>query len=122
LPYPPDVADYATGLDQIRVAATEAGRDPGAITPSLFATVFVDEDPRRARREMTEYVESNYRLPMETISDIQVLITGTGEQVRERLATYVDAGARHIALRVGTLHQETWTEQLNQLAALPLPR
>ena len=118
LPYPPDVADYRTGLDQIHAAATEAGRDPEAITLSLFATVFIDEDGQRARREMAEYVESNYRLPMETVADIQVLITGPADDVAERLATYVDAGARHIALRVGTLHQEAWREQLNRLATL----
>jgi alkanesulfonate monooxygenase SsuD/methylene tetrahydromethanopterin reductase-like flavin-dependent oxidoreductase (luciferase family) len=122
LPYPPDVADYATGLDQIRAAATEAGRDPEAITPSLFATVVVDEDERRARREMTEYVESNYKLPMTTVGDIQVLITGTAEQVLAGLGSYVDAGARHIAIRIGTLRQDVWTEQLNRLARLPLPR
>jgi hypothetical protein len=49
-------------------------------------------------------------------------MTGTAEQVLARLATYVDAGARHIAIRIGTLHQNTWVEQLNQLALLPLPR
>lgn len=38
------------------------------------------------------------------------------------VTTYVDAGARHIAIRIGTLHQNTWVEQLNQLALLPLPR
>ena len=121
LPYPPDVTDYQTGLDQIRATATEAGRDPDAITPSLFATVFIDDDERRARREMSEYVESNYKLPMETVADIQVLITGTAEQVLARLGSYADAGARHIAVRIGTLHQETWVEQLNRLAQLPLP-
>jgi hypothetical protein len=67
---------------------------------------------------MAEYAESNYRLPMETVADIQVLITGPSDEVAARLATYVDAGARHIALRIGTLHQESWVEQLNRLATL----
>lgn len=121
LPYPPDVADYRTGLEQIRATASETGRDPESITPSLFATVFVDEDAQRAWREMAEYAESNYRLPVETVADIQVLITGPADAVAERLNTYVDAGARHIALRIGTLHQPTWTEQLSRLAHLLLP-
>jgi alkanesulfonate monooxygenase SsuD/methylene tetrahydromethanopterin reductase-like flavin-dependent oxidoreductase (luciferase family) len=118
LPYPPDVADYRTGLAAIRAAATEAGRDPDAITPSLFATVFIDDDSERARRVLAEYCEANYRLPVETVADIQVLITGSAEEVAERLDTYVQAGARHIALRVGTLHQEMWVEQLSRLARL----
>ena len=122
LPYPPDVADYATGLDQIHAAATESGRDPAAITPALFATVLIDDDPQRARREMADYVEANYRLPMDTIGDIQVLITGSAEQVRARLTDFVQAGARHIAIRIGTLHQDTWVEQVNRLARLVLPR
>jgi alkanesulfonate monooxygenase SsuD/methylene tetrahydromethanopterin reductase-like flavin-dependent oxidoreductase (luciferase family) len=122
LPYPPDVADYLTGLDQIRVAATEAGRDPDAITPALFATVFIDDDPERGRRMMAEYCEANYRLPMDTVADIQVLITGSAGEVAARLATYVDAGTRHIAIRVGTLDQDDWADQLHQLARLLLTR
>ncbi len=121
LPYPPDVADYRTGLDQIRAAATEAGRDPDALTPSLFATVLIDDDRDRGGRLMAEYCEANYRLPVETVADIQVLITGSTEEVAARLGSYVQAGARHIALRVGTLHREIWVDQLNQLARLLLP-
>ena len=121
LPYPPDLADYLSGLDRIRAAATEAGRDPETITPALFATVYIDDDPERARRTMTEYCEANYRLPVETVGDIQVLITGPAEQVAARLADYVDAGARHIAIRVGTMNQQSWIDQLNQLARLLLP-
>lgn len=121
LPYPPDVADYVSGLDQIHAAATEAGRDPASITPALFATVFIDTDRDRARRIMTGYCEANYRLPVETVAAIQVLITGTAEEVRAGLAAYVEAGTRHIAIRIGTLEQNLWADQLGQLARLLLP-
>lgn len=95
LPYPPDVTGYASGLDQIRAAATEAGRDPEAIA-----------------------VLANYRLPVETVAGIQVLITGSAEQVAARLDAYIEAGTRHIALRVGTMHQDAWVDRLHQLASL----
>ncbi|MEU1421292.1 hypothetical protein [Kitasatospora sp. NPDC005751] len=36
LPYPPDPADYRSGLLDVRKAAAGAGRDPEAITPALF--------------------------------------------------------------------------------------
>jgi len=44
LPYPPDPADYATGLAQVRRAALEAGRAAAAITPALFASVLIADD------------------------------------------------------------------------------
>lgn len=55
LPYPPDPADYTTGLHHIREAATAAGRPPEAVTPALFVTVRIDRTrtTRTGRRTTT---------------------------------------------------------------------
>jgi alkanesulfonate monooxygenase SsuD/methylene tetrahydromethanopterin reductase-like flavin-dependent oxidoreductase (luciferase family) len=121
LPYPPAVAGYAAGLDQINAAATEAGRDPTSVTPALFATILIDDDPERGMRALDEYCQATYRLPMDTVAGIQLLITGSADEVAARLAAYRAAGARHIAIRIATLHQDVWTDQLGQLAGLLLP-
>src|SRR5439155_14846304 len=43
LPYPPQVADYASGLAAVRDAAATAGRSATAVTPALFATVLITD-------------------------------------------------------------------------------
>jgi alkanesulfonate monooxygenase SsuD/methylene tetrahydromethanopterin reductase-like flavin-dependent oxidoreductase (luciferase family) len=50
LPYPPDPADYRTGLAEIRRAAAGAGRAPEAITPALFVSVLIAESRTAAER------------------------------------------------------------------------
>ena len=45
LPYPPDPADYRTGLAAVRRAAGESGRDPGTIAAGLFTSVLVTDTP-----------------------------------------------------------------------------
>ncbi|WUA29818.1 hypothetical protein OG459_18295 [Streptomyces canus] len=47
MPYPPDPADYASGLRDVREAAAEAGHAAEDITPVLF----VSGTDRRRRRE-----------------------------------------------------------------------
>lgn len=38
LPYTPTPEEYRDGLEQVRVAAEEAGRAPSTITPGLYVT------------------------------------------------------------------------------------
>ncbi|MGY2062740.1 hypothetical protein ACW9HQ_48315, partial [Nocardia gipuzkoensis] len=65
--------------------------------------------------------ETTYELPLETVEQIQVLITGPAEQVVAQLHRYTDAGARHILLRIAAIEAQTFTEQLDRITAL-LPR
>jgi alkanesulfonate monooxygenase SsuD/methylene tetrahydromethanopterin reductase-like flavin-dependent oxidoreductase (luciferase family) len=116
LPYPPDPADYASGLAQVRRAA--AGRSPDAITPALFVTVRIDEDADHGRREMDRYATANYGLPLDDLAKIQAVVTGSGEQVRAALTRYVEAGARHIVIRLGALGLHAQHDQLDRIAGL----
>ena len=103
MPYPPDVRVYAAGLERVRAAAEQAGRDPTAITPSLYATVLVEPDLVRAEQLLQAYCEAFYELPLATVRALQLMIAGPSEYVRERIGEFVAAGARHIVLRIAAL-------------------
>lgn len=118
LPYPPDPADYASGLRDIHHAAAEAGRSPDAITPALFVSVRVDRSLPSGRRALGDYAQVNYGMPLEELEKIQAVVTGTPADVTESLRRYVAAGARHIVIRLGALGLHSQRDQLEQVAAL----
>ena len=118
LPYPPDPADYTTGLHDIHEAATAAGRTPEAITPALFITVRIDDDPRTARAALDDYARATYGMPLPELEKIQAVAAGTAGQVAQRLSQYVTAGARHLVTRPAALNLRAQREQLERVAAL----
>jgi len=118
LPYPPDVADYATGLDAIHTASAAADRSENDITPALFATVVIDEDADRGRTALAEYCEANYRLPLEEVEQIQVMMTGSADEVAAQLNQYVEAGARHLLIRIAAISPESFGTQLEHVTDL----
>ncbi|WAL66593.1 LLM class flavin-dependent oxidoreductase [Amycolatopsis cynarae] len=110
LPYPPDPEDYARGLATIRAAAKRP------VTPGLFATVFLDDDPERGERALAGYCQANYGLPLERVRTIQTLLTGP--DVAEQLARFAAAGARHVQLRIATVDPRVFDHQLIKVAEL----
>ncbi|WP_406205987.1 LLM class flavin-dependent oxidoreductase [Kitasatospora sp. NBC_01560] len=122
LPYPPDPADYRTGLADVRTAAQEAGRTAADITPALFVSVRIDDRPEQGRPVLEAYAKANYGLPLEELEKIQAVVAGAPEDVAAGLARYRDAGARHVVARLGALDLPSQREQLRRLAAiLPEP-
>ncbi|KUJ65048.1 hypothetical protein ACZ90_52555 [Streptomyces albus subsp. albus] len=120
LPYPPDAAEYAAGLAAVERAAGEAGREPGAVTPALFATVLIIEDGSSARSALDAYCRFTYGMPVEVVETLQVLVAGTPGEVAERLAQFTAAGARHLVCRLAALGLDAQRGQLERLAALLL--
>ena len=118
LPYPPDSADYESGLLDIRNAAVQAGRSPDDITPALFVSVRVDSSLQSGRRVFGDYAIANYGMPLEELEKIQAIVTGTSERVVDSLSRYIAAGARHIVVRLGALDLRSQRDQLEQVAAL----
>ncbi|MBS2536247.1 LLM class flavin-dependent oxidoreductase [Catenulispora sp. NF23] len=118
LPYPPDPADYRSGLTTIRDAARQAGRSADAVTPALFVTVRVDADEAAGRARLDVYARANYGMPLAELARIQAVVTGTAEQVARRLNTYIAAGARHLVLRLGAIGLAAQEGQLDRVAAL----
>ncbi|PBC79541.1 alkanesulfonate monooxygenase SsuD/methylene tetrahydromethanopterin reductase-like flavin-dependent oxidoreductase (luciferase family) [Streptomyces sp. TLI_235] len=118
LPYPPDPADYRTGLTAAHAAAGAAGRGPEAITPALFVSVLVDDDPAEARARMDAYARATYGLPLDELRQIQAVLTGPAPEVAAGLRRYLDAGARHLVLRLGGLTLKQQYDQLERIAVI----
>ncbi|WP_327317500.1 LLM class flavin-dependent oxidoreductase [Streptomyces sp. NBC_01235] len=118
LPYPPDPADYASGLADIRSAAADIGRAAEDITPALFVSVRIDDDVESGRRAMDAYARATYGMPLEELEKIQAVVTGSAAQVLERLGQYAAAGARHMVTRLGALGMRSQREQLERIADL----
>ncbi|MFF4399667.1 LLM class flavin-dependent oxidoreductase [Streptomyces sp. NPDC001480] len=118
LPYPPDPADYASGLRDIRTAAADAGRSAEDITPALFVSVRIDDDVESGRRALDAYARAAYGMPLEELEKIQAVVTGSADQVLTGLRRYVAAGARHIVVRLGALGLSSQRDQLERVADL----
>ncbi len=103
LPFLPDATAYCRAWQRIQQLAADHGRSPDAITPALYATLVVDDDPARARTTLERYVEGYYARSLEFMTSIQAYHAGTAADCAEWLAEYVHAGARHLVLRIGTL-------------------
>jgi hypothetical protein len=52
------------------------------------------------------------------LESIQVVVTGTREQVAERLTGYVGAGVRHLVVRLAALDLASQGDQLEQVSTL----
>jgi alkanesulfonate monooxygenase SsuD/methylene tetrahydromethanopterin reductase-like flavin-dependent oxidoreductase (luciferase family) len=111
LPYPPDPVDYASGLATIREVAGER-----PVTPALFATVFLDDDVERGTKALDEYCLATYGKPLDVIGKIQVMLTGP--DILTQLGRFLDAGARHVLLRIAAVNSATYDDQLDKVAEL----
>jgi alkanesulfonate monooxygenase SsuD/methylene tetrahydromethanopterin reductase-like flavin-dependent oxidoreductase (luciferase family) len=118
LPYPPDPADYRSGLDRIREVAQAQGRAADAIAPALFVSVLVTDAPDGGARAMSDYAAAAYGLSRPELQAIQALVAGPPEHVARQLARYVDAGARHLVCRIAASDLPSQRDQLTRLAAL----
>lgn len=118
LPYPPDPADYASGLRNIHKAAADAGRATEDITPALFVSVRIDNDIESGRRALDDYARATYGMPLDDLEKIQAVVTGSADQVLEHLGRYVAAGARRIVARLGALDLHSQRDQLERIADL----
>ncbi|ORA84760.1 monooxygenase [Mycobacterium malmoense] len=108
LPYLPDADAYRRAWEQI------AQRAVRPITPALYATVNLNGDHARAREELDTYTRLYYRQPIDVMSNLQAFRSGSVEECLDWLGRYVEAGARHLILRIGSLdaHPETLAERL----------
>jgi alkanesulfonate monooxygenase SsuD/methylene tetrahydromethanopterin reductase-like flavin-dependent oxidoreductase (luciferase family) len=97
LPYLPDVNAYARAWDRIRAQAVRE------VTPALYATVNLKDDKARADAELDEYLRAYYGQPFDVMRHVQAVCGGPMAGCLDWLARYVDAGARHLILRIGSL-------------------
>ncbi|MGH9057510.1 MAG: LLM class flavin-dependent oxidoreductase [Acidimicrobiales bacterium] len=100
LPLSPTAADYAAGLVEVRSAAAEAGRDPAHVDAGAYLTLAVAGSSSRAAEDLDAYMRAYYGLPAEVMARTQASHAGTTESAGEWVAGYVDAGARHVVVRL----------------------
>jgi alkanesulfonate monooxygenase SsuD/methylene tetrahydromethanopterin reductase-like flavin-dependent oxidoreductase (luciferase family) len=97
-----DAEQYGRSLQGIRRAAEDAGRDPDLIVPSLYVNVNIGEDKAAGEAALNEYTTRYYQLPVTTMANYQNYFGGTEKEMIAFLREYIDAGCRHIVLRINT--------------------
>lgn len=118
LPYPPTPQMYRSGLAEVRAAAQSADRAADAVTPALFVTVLVTDDAEGCRAALDHFATNTYGAGIAVLEQIQTYAAGTTDTVAAQLASFIDAGARHLVCRIGVLGPDGFTEQLRQLQAV----
>jgi hypothetical protein len=58
---------------------------------------------RHDARELDEYLRAYYGQPLDVMHCVQAIRGGSVQECLDWLARYVDAGARHMILRIGSL-------------------
>jgi len=68
----------------------------------------------RADDELDQYLRAHYGQPPDVMRNVRAIRGGSVDARRDWLARYVDAAARHLILRIGSLsaHPESVAEQL----------
>ncbi|MGN9841967.1 LLM class flavin-dependent oxidoreductase [Nonomuraea sp. H19] len=105
LPYPPAARIYAREQAAIQQSATRP------VTPGLYATLCLDEDPERARTRLRLSVERYYNAPLEAVETIQAMFAGTARAAADWLNSYAEAGARHVVIRLAADDHRTALEE-----------
>jgi len=98
-PTGPSVEFFAEQFPQIQAAARAAGRSPGDVEGAAYLTIALDPDPAKAEARMNQFLETYYAAPAKVIKARQAGYAGPLEGCVEWIQRWIDAGARHIALR-----------------------
>jgi probable F420-dependent oxidoreductase len=118
-PTGPSVEFFAEHFRRIQAAARAAGRPAGAVAGAAYLTLALDPSPAAAERRLHGFLESYYAAPAKAMMARQATYAGPLEGCAEWLQRWIDAGARHLALRFAGGDQ---IAQVEEAAAKLLPR
>jgi probable F420-dependent oxidoreductase len=118
-PTGPSAEVFAERFPQIHAAARTAGRAPDAVTGAAYLTLALDANREAAERRMDEYLESYYNVPARATRARQATYAGSIDGAVEWMQRWIDAGARHLALRFAGGDQ---LAQVDEVAKTILPR
>jgi len=118
-PTGPNVEFFAEHFPKIQAAARAAGRGADAVTGAVYVTLALDPDPAAAERRLHGFLETYYAAPARAMLARQATYAGPIEGCVEWLERWIDAGARHIALRFAGGDQ---LAQVDEAARRLLPR
>jgi alkanesulfonate monooxygenase SsuD/methylene tetrahydromethanopterin reductase-like flavin-dependent oxidoreductase (luciferase family) len=114
IPFSPTPDEYRRGLSAVREAAAEAGRKDD-VSPAVYLTLAVAGDPHQAARDFDAYIRAYYGVPGEVMARAQASHAGTLESAAEWIASYVDAGARHVVLRFARPTLDGYSDTVHRL-------
>jgi probable F420-dependent oxidoreductase len=118
-PTGPSVEFFAERFPGIQAAARAAGRPPGAVTGAAYVTLAIDGNRAAAEARLASFLETYYAAPAAAIMKRQATYAGPIEGCVEWLLRWIDAGARHLALRFAGGDQ---LAQVDEAATKLLPR
>jgi probable F420-dependent oxidoreductase len=118
-PTGPSVDFFAEQWPRVQAAARAAGRAPEAVTGAAYVTLAIDPNPAAAEQRLHGFLETYYAAPARAILARQAAYAGPIEGCVEWLQRWIDAGARHIALRFAGGDQ---LAQVHEAASRLLPR
>lgn len=117
MPYLYSPERYAHSVSTIRDEADRAGRDLASFSWFSYVFVSIDDDGSAARRAAAEFLGTTYKSDFDAMAD-RVACAGTVDEVTERLAAFVGAGAEYFVLVPCAHPQETARQLLTEV----LPR
>jgi len=98
-----DPQTYRICWAKIRAYAAEAGRDPATIQPGSYFTIAAGD--KAAIDEGHKFLAEYYNRSYEAIVKANLCVTGSWEEVIDRLEAFVEAGARTVVLRFAARDQ-----------------
>ena len=111
---------YKECWETIRAHAGEAGRDPESIEPGLYFTLAAGGNEAVSEGHM--FLAQYYNRPYEAVAKAMLCVTGSWEEVIDRIEAYVEAGARTVILRFASRdqlgHLEACADSLHQRGLL----
>jgi alkanesulfonate monooxygenase SsuD/methylene tetrahydromethanopterin reductase-like flavin-dependent oxidoreductase (luciferase family) len=118
-PTGPSSAVFAEHFPRIQAAARAAGRPADAVAGAAYVTLALDRDRAAAEQRLATFLETYYAAPARTIMARQATYAGPIEGCVDWLQAWIDAGARHLALRFAGGDQ---LAQVDEAARHLLPR
>jgi probable F420-dependent oxidoreductase len=118
-PTGPSVDFFAEHFPRVQAAARAAGRAADAVTGAVYVTLALDPDRAAAEQRLHGFLETYYAAPARAILARQACYAGPVEGGVEWLQRWIDAGARHLALRFAGGDQ---LAQVDEAASRLVPR
>jgi probable F420-dependent oxidoreductase len=118
-PTGPNVEFFAEHFPQVQAAARAAGRKPDDVAGAAYVTLAIDQDRAAAEQRLSGFMETYYGVPARVMLARQACYAGPIEGCAEWLQRWIDAGARHLALRFAGGDQ---LAQVDETASRLLPR
>jgi alkanesulfonate monooxygenase SsuD/methylene tetrahydromethanopterin reductase-like flavin-dependent oxidoreductase (luciferase family) len=115
LPYPPQVENYAAGVQTVRKVAANAGR---LVESALFVSVAVTDTVDEGEDRLRAYARAGYGMDLDDLRKIQAVAAGPRTYITEYLQRYVEAGAGHLVCRLAVTDLADYRTQLERLATV----